>query len=993
MVKNLFTKLCLIMSIILLSIMTGYAQSGKVSGTVTDASSGQTLPGVTILIKGTTIGTTTDLNGTYTIKVDPDAVLVFSYVGFQTQEIAVQPGTTVNIVLEVGLAELDEFVVIGYGVQKKEDLTGSITAVDSRDFNVGAITAPTDLITGKIAGVQITNGGGAPGSETTIRIRGGASIRASNDPLIVIDGVPVDKEGISGMRNPLNSINPNDIETFTVLKDASATAIYGSRASNGVIIITTKKGAVGDGKGKTISLNYSGSYSMYTIPKKVDVLNASEYESLIKEQFDGNDNVLGLLGTESTNWQDQIYDNASGMDHYLSATGAFRFLPYRVSYGYSDHDGILKTDNLKRHTISANLNPKFFDDHLQVNINTRYMKIKNRFADRGAIGGALQFDPTQPVFDSESPYGGYYTWVDGDGLPKPTATTNPVALLDMREDKSDVNRFVGNAQLDYKFHFFPDLRANLNLGTDRSNSDGTIYVPENAPWSFDAEKGGGVDRVYSQEKRNELLDFYLNYTKQVESIQSNFDVMGGYSWQHFKLEDRAFETNINKADTVADTYNPREFYLVSLFGRINYAFKNRYLVTATLRNDNTSRFHKDHRAGWFPAVGLGWKIVDEPWMQNVKFFSQLKLRAGWGITGQQDISEDYYPYLARYTLSELNAQYQFDSTFIQTYRPGGYDEFIKWEETTTWNFGLDYGFANDRFYGTLDFYFRKTKDLINSIPVSAGSNLTNFIITNVGDMENRGVEFTITTKPIVKDDLWWSVSFNATYNENEITKLTAYDDPEYQGIPTGGISGAIGNHIQMQTVGHPSSSFYVFEQVYDANGNPIEGLYVDRDGDGEITDFDKYHFNSPDPSFYFGISSILTYKNWEFSFAGRAQFGRYVFNNISAENGNYQRLFRPEGPYLSNVTSDIYQAGFVNPQYYTNYYIQDGSFFKMDNIRLSYLFTDLFKDKVSLGVSATVNNAFTITKYDGIDPEIDNGIDNRIYPRPRIYVLGLNLVF
>ena len=1006
MVKHLSAKLLLLLSFLFLGYMTGLAQSGEVTGTVTDAADGQTLPGVTILIRGTTIGTTTNVEGKYTIIVEPDATLVFSYVGYETQEIVVQPNTTVNVALNVALTELEEFVVIGYGIQKKEDATGSITAIDAKAFNTGAITSPTELITGKIAGVQITNGGGAPGSETTIRIRGGSSLSASNDPLFVIDGFPVDNEGISGMRNPLNTINPNDIETFTVLKDASATAIYGSRASNGVIIITTKKGVKGK-EGKPFNLSYNGNFSLSTPTKKIDVLSAGEFRALEHKHYPGQ---VNMMGDASTDWQNEIFRSAFGMDHYLSLSGAYKTLPYRFSAGYSNQDGILKTDNLKRTTLSAALNPTLFNNHLQINFNVKGMFIKNKFADRGAIGAAMQYDPTKPITSDslytgfylddnndtipfQTNYGGYNVWTQDNGRPVAMGSSNPVAMLNMRDNKSDVNRVIGNIQLDYKFHFLPELRANLNLGYDRSKSEGSIIVPEYAPWVFDPVHGGGTYNTYEQEKKNELLDLYLNYVKYVDNIQSRFDVMAGYSWQHFWRKDYLINGNYSRTWNLDTIDNPTEYYILSFFGRFNYSFKDRYLLTFTLRNDGTSRFSPDNRWGLFPSVALAWKILDEPWMQNTNILSHLKLRLGYGVTGQQNIGQGNYPYLPIYTYSQINAQYQFDTTFITTLRPEGYDANIKWEETTTYNIGLDYGFADDRFYGSLDFYYRKTKDLLNVIPVPAGTNLTNYILTNIGDMENKGVEFSITTRPIVKENLLWEVGFNATYNKNEITKLTATDDPDYLGVATGGISGGVGNTVQMHSVGYSASSYFVYEQVYDANGNPIEGMYVDRNGDGEITDDDRYHYKDPAADFYFGISSYLQYKNWNFSFAGRANFGNYVYNNVSSENGVYQRLYRPEGPYLGNATSDVTTINFVTPQYLSNYYIQDGSYFRMDNIKLSYLFDNIISDKVSLSISATVNNAFVITRYKGLDPEIHGGIDNRIYPRPRVYVLGINLLF
>jgi TonB-dependent starch-binding outer membrane protein SusC len=1034
MVKHLAAKMILILFTLFIGL-TGYAQSGVVSGVVTDAGDGATLPGATVVVKGSMQGTVTDIDGKYSISVEPNTIIVFSFIGYESQEILVQPGSTVNVSLVTELTALEEFVVIGYGVQKREDATGSVIAVDEKSFNRGNIVSPTELVAGKIAGVQITSGGGAPGDGATIRIRGGSSLSASNDPLIVIDGVPVDNEGISGMRNPLNTINPNDIETFTVLKDASATAIYGSRASNGVVIITTKKGT----KDKPLTIGYTGNFSLSTPIKTIDVLSADQFRKEINDRFP---NQTGLLGDASTNWQDEIYQNAFGMDHNLNFTGGYKNIPYRFSIGYSDQDGILKTDNLQRTTLSANLNPTFFDDHLTVNLSAKYVNVQNQFADRGAIGAAVQYDPTKPI-DSDvifNPYytddidgdgtadtvlmpqtdfGGYYAWIQSNGtdIPVEQGSANPVALLNLRDDQSDVNRFIGNVQLDYKFHFLPDLRANLNLGYDYSKSSGDVIVPDFAPWSYNPINGGGTLNYYEQEKKNELLDFYLNYVKNVESIKSRFDLMAGYSWQHFYRSNYSVNGNYSRDFTIdpvdgrpgvfsknffgepkrtfgIDTVNaPTESYLVSFFGRLNYTFNEKYLLTFTLRNDGTSRFSPDTRWGLFPSAAFAWKILDEPWMQSLDVLSQLKFRLGWGVTGQQNIGQGDYPYLPRYTQSNQFAQYQLGNQWYFTLRPEGYDYNIKWEETTTLNFGLDFGFANDRVYGSIDYYKRETKDLINFIPVPAGTNLTNFILTNIGNLENEGLEFAITTRPVSTDDMFWELGFNATFNRNEITKLTATDDPDYLGVETGGISGGVGNNIQMHSVGQPASSFFVYEQVYDVDGLPIQGMYVDRNGDGEITAADRYHFKKPAPDVFLGINSSFSYKNWDFSFAGRANIGNYVYNNVASENGVFERLYRPEGPYLGNITTSVYETNFINPQYLSDHFIVDGSFFRMDNISLSYLFPGVINGRADLRISATVNNAFIITDYDGIDPEISNGIDNRLYPRPRTYVLGLNLQF
>lgn len=996
MFKQLSTKLLLLTAMILCGSVTAFSQTGTVTGTITDAGDGLSLPGATVIIKGTARGTATDLNGNFSVEVEPNTTLIFSYIGYITQEIVVQPTDVINVALIAEATGLEEVVVIGYGTQKKEDATGSVTPISSAEFNQGAITSPSNLITGKVAGISVISAGGAPGAGTQIRIRGGSSLSASNDPLYIIDGVPLDNEDISGNRNPLNLINPSDIETFTVLKDASATAIYGSRASNGVILITTKRGKIGN----PLTINYTGTFSFYTPTKKIDVLNADQFVNEMKNQYPGQVGGPGALldttNLHNTNWQDEIFKNAFGMDHYLSLTGAAKQMPYRVSLGYTNQDGILRTDNLQRYTGGFALNPILLKDHLKIDLNAKGSYVKNKFADNGAIGAAIQFDPTKPIYDNnpENRFDGYWAWLQNSGDPVGLATTNPVALLNQREDNSNVYNFTGNAQFDYKIHGFEDLSVNLNLGLDYSKSNGTVIVDTTAAFEYNPQTGGGIDNQYEQEKRNELLDFYINYKKYVESIKSDFNVMVGYSWQHFWRKNYSINSDILHTPSLTDTIDdPTESYILSFFGRFNYMLMNRYMLTFTLRNDHSSRFSPETRSGLFPSVAFAWKINEEGFLRDSKTISQLKLRLGWGITGQQNISDNDYPYLPRYTSSQVNAQYQMGNKFYITLRPEGYDRNIKWEETTTWNAGLDFGFAQDRYYGSIDVYYRQTKDLLNFIPVPAGTNLTNFILTNIGDLENKGVEFSIFTRPIVKPNLWWEVGFNATYNQNEITKLTATDDPDYLGVETGGISGGIGNNIQMHSVGHPASSFFVWEQVYDADGNPVQGLYVDRNGDGEITNSDKYHFHKPAADFWFGINSTLDWKNWEFAFSGRANFGNYVYNNVASENGVYERLFRPEGPYLGNIANYVYETNFQNPEFLSDYYIQDASFFKMDYMTLSYIFRSIGNSRVNLRLTGTVNNVFTITGYEGIDPELQNGIDNNIYPRPRAYVLGINLQF
>jgi iron complex outermembrane receptor protein len=983
-------KLFLPVLILLFVGQMAFAQQ-MITGTVTDSQSGETLIGATVSLKSEpTRGTITDANGKYSVSAAQGQILVFSYVGYTMQEVVVGLSKTIDVKLVSSMESIAGVVVIGYGTQKKRDATGSVTAVSSKDFNRGTIASPQELLVGKASGVQITSGGGAPGEGATIRIRGGSSMSASNDPLIVVDGIPLDNEGVSGMRNPLNTINPNDIESFTILKDASATAIYGSRASNGVIIITTKKGTAG---GK-LKISYNGKLSLFTVPNVISVLGADEYRTLYEERYKDNPAALAVLGNAKTDWQKTILKNALGHDENISATGSLKNMPYRVSLGYSNLDGILTTSSMNRHTGALSIDPTFFDNHLKVNVNVKGMNESNRFADRGTIGSAVGFDPTQPVYSGNTNYGGYFEWLQANGNPISIATTNPLATLEMRQDLSNVNRFMGNIQADYKFHFLPELKANLNIATDRSASDGSVNVPETArsSWAIngDGKSIGGNHATYDQQKKNDLLDFYLNYAKEFGS--SKFDVMAGYSWQHFWRKGAYWQTNAKENKLLSNTHYNSESFLVSFFGRLNYTLLDKYLLTFTVREDGSSRFSKANRWGLFPSAAFAWKIKEESFLKDVKSVSDLKLRVGYGVTGQQNITSSDYPYQARYTWGQPNAAYQFGNQYVLTLRPEGYDANLRWEQTTTYNVGLDYGFLNNRLTGSVEYYYRPTKDLINTIPVPAGTNLTNQILTNVGDLLNKGVELSVLGRIISTEDMAWEVGYNISFNKNEITRLTATDDPNYKGVFVGGIGGGVGNTVQIHSVGYPAYSYYVYEQVYDKAGKPIEGLYVDRNGDGKITDLDKYQYHKPSSDIFMGINSRFSYKNWDFSFSGRANFGNYVYNNVNSGNGVSAYMYNSVG-YATNVVSDALYTGWVNPKYWSDYYIEDASFFRMDNVNLGYQFNNLAKKKVDLYLSLTVQNAFVITKYKGLDPEVFNGIDGNIYPRPRVFLLGLKLDF
>jgi TonB-linked SusC/RagA family outer membrane protein len=959
-----------------------------ISGKVTDGDTGDPLVGAKVVVVGQAIGTLTSDDGSYTIQLpDGSTALKFSYFGYTEQEVTVGASNTLNVSMAIGTT-LGEVLLIGYGTVKREDATGSVQSVTSESFNQGAINSPQELVAGKVAGVQITTGA-APGDGATIRIRGGSSLSATNDPLIVIDGVPVFNDGIAGSRNPLNIINPNDIETFTVLKDASATAIYGSRASNGVILITTKKGRLG----KKLNVGYNGNFSVSTRANEIDALSADEFRTMINTQFEEGHPARDILGDANTDWQDQIFQNAIGHDHNLNVSGGIGSVPYRVSVGYTDREGILKTDDFNRVTGGINLNPQLLDNKLQINISLKGMLINNQFADQGAIGNATAMDPTQPVFDEGNPFGGYYTWTQPNGDPIAIATRNPVAQLEQTTNTSSVNRLIANASIDYRMPFLEDLRANLNLGYDASNGEGSVITPENAAFAWSDK---GLNRIYEQQQRNELLEFYLNYAKDLETAGGmRVDVMAGYSWQRFFRDDYNYATNAIGDETVPggkvltpENRDPKEYFLVSLFGRANLTFFDRLLLTFTLRQDGTSRFSEENRFGLFPAAALAYKVVED----GGGPLSNLKVRLGYGVTGQQDIGGDFYPYLARYQSSFDNAQYQFGDIFYTTLRPNGYDANIKWEETTTYNVALDYGFLEDRITGSVEVYYRETKDLLNFVPVPAGTNLTNFITTNVGDLENRGIEFSINAIPIQTDKLSWDIGFNATLNRNKITRLTATDDPDYLGVFTGGISGGVGNTIQIHSVGFPANSFYVYEQVYDDAGKPIEGLYVDRDGDGTVTPDDRYHFENPAPDAYFGFTSRIEYGNFDLMFAGRANVGNHVYNNIWSDQAFYNRLYISSG-YLNNVHQETDNIGFTVPQYFSDHFIQNASFLRFDHITLGYNLANLSDAISNLRLYGVVQNPFVISQYPGLDPEIANGIDGNIYPRSRTFVIGVNANF
>ena len=978
----------------------------NVKGHVKDAQ-GEPIIGATVRVANTQTATITDFDGNFTLKANAGADLVVSYIGYQNATAKAAPN--VEIVLQDDQALLNEVVVIGYGVARKNDLTGSVTAIKPDEKNHGLITNAQDMIQGKIAGVNVTTGGGTPGGGATIRIRGGSSLNASNDPLIVIDGLALDNQGIKGAANPLSMVNPADIESFTVLKDASATAIYGSRGSNGVIIITTKKGR----KGQKPSITYNGNVSYSFKTKDFDVLGADEYRNFIRSYYGAGSDAEALLGDANTDWQDEIFRGAFGTDHNVTLAGGLKNMPYRVSVGYTNQDGILSGSHFERTTASLTLNPSFFDDHLKFNINGKFMHSFNRYANEGAIGEAVRMDPTQPVYDYSSAFGNYrnfFAWTDSGSSLKddyypttqnPNAAKNPVALLKEKDDYANSFDYMGNVEIDYQIHGFEDLRLHANLSGDWANGKQRTRYANWGPSSFYY----GNDGYTKESKYNLTLSTYAQYYKDFLKTQ-HFDIMAGYEWSHKKYwGDKAYaglyplttkQTDDDGNSLAGKPYKPsesewkQESYLVSFFGRANYIAFDRYMLTFTVRRDGSSRF-KEHWAT-FPSAAFGWKINEEPFLKKVKALSELKLRLGWGKTGQQD-GIGNYNYFASYNVNTSNKDGRYIIKGVNDegilYRPDAYNVNLKWETTTTYNIGLDFGLFNNRISGSVDLYKRKTTDLINYADISAGSNFRNSVLSNIGSLENKGIEAALTVRPIVTDDLTWEVTGNFTYNKNEITELTG----ESSIVMTGGISAGTGNQVQAQAVGHPANSFYVYQQVYGQDGKPLEGVFVDRNGDGQLTDADRIFYKSPAAPYTAGLSSRLQYKNFDFGFSLRASFDNYVYWDKQAGYSNIAKRYDSSFNYLQNATPVAVRNRWTTyDKVITDYFVHNASFLKCDNITLGYSFKT-WDEFLSGRVYVSATNVFTITKYDGIDPEVGGGIDNGIYPRPFTIQMGVNLNF
>ncbi|OUS03602.1 SusC/RagA family TonB-linked outer membrane protein [Flavobacteriales bacterium 33_180_T64] len=945
----------------------------KVSGTVTDEANALPLPGVNILIKGTTTGASTDFDGNYTLSlVNQGDIIVFSYLGYVTKEITYNGESPLNVSLAEDTNQLNEVVVIGYGTTTKKDATGSIESVTSKDFTKGNIVTPENLLQGRVAGVTVTTSG-APGSGSEIKIRGGSSINASNNPLIVIDGLPITNDNVGGSRGILASINPNDIESFTVLKDASATAIYGSRASNGVIIIVTKKGKT------KFSADYDVQFTFGDIDEQIDVLSADAYRNLVNSQpINGTTLNTSLLGNASTDWQDEIFRETVSALHNVTLRGSlFDVLPARFSFGVTKQEGTLLTSQFDRRNLSVALNPSLFDNHLKVNVNANLSFEDNRFADSGQIGAALRYDPTQTVYDASSPFGGFYQHRNGSTLS--SGTTNPVASLLQTNNLGDSERFFGNVNFDYKFHFLPDLKFVLNLGYDEtsgwSNNNSVFATNDNI----------SANRSISyQIRKNQSLDGVFNYKKEFGDVKA--DITAGYSYQRFTNEG-FFSGNQFDPLSIGDTFADPDIVLIGFLSRANFTFLDKYLLTATYRRDGTSRFSEDNRWGDFYAGALAWRISDEDFLKDSQTISNLKLRVGYGVTGQQEIGERDL-FLSRYRAGNSNSQYQFGNGVVQSLIPSEINPDLKWEETKTIELGIDYGLFEDRITGSLNVFQKDSEDLLFNAPVPDGSNFSNSVVQNIGNLRIQGVEFTANVDVIKKEDLNLSFNFNATFLDREITELAFGQD-----VTTGGIAGGTGNFIQLFREGEAPNSFYVFKQLRDAQGNYIEGAYADLNGDNIINDEDRYLKADPDADVILGFQTNFEYKNFDFAFNLRANIGNYVYNNVNSSRAQYELL--QDNAVLGNIPSSVLQTNFqrTSDVIISDVYVENASFLKMDNVTLGYTFRNLSKVVKSVRVWGGIQNVFTITEYSGLDPEVFNGIDNTIYPRPRNILIGANIKF
>ena len=1012
--KLLFTLLSL-----LFVSLAAHGQTASIIGKITDVEGLPVYP-ATLVLEGKGMGAQTNENGEFEIKFVPagTVVLIVRATGFVTynQEIIVSSGTVLNqnIILSKEAKEYDEVVVIGYGTTRTKDLTGAATIITEKNFLQGSLATPEQLIMGKVAGLKVTSNDGAPGSGSTLRLRGGTSINASNDPLIVIDGVPIDNGGIAGAANPLSLVNPNDIASFVILKDASATAIYGARAANGVILITTKKGSASQ---KEVHVTLNSKISISTISKYAEVLSGDSLRTLINRQ--GSQQQIDLLGAANTDWQKEVFRTAITSDNNVSITGGIIGLPYRLSVANRFENGLLKRDNMNRTSLGLNLNPTFLDGNLQLEVNQKMVQSRAFFANRGALGAAF-FDPTQAVQSGNNNlFGGYFEWID-NGKPNVLSARNPLGLIMQSEDRSVVNRYIGNAKVTYKMPFLPMLKATVNLGTDQSEGTGYTITDSLSAAGYFTQ---GSYSQYRQTKGNKLIEAYANFNTGEKYKDHLLDLTAGYSYQDWFTSSPNNASYNQAKDSVIGLPAANPFYtknaLLSFYARGIYTFKNQFVVNLSMRRDGSSRFSSEQRWGWFPAASAAW-LLSEGFLKDVKEISMLKIRAGYGVTGQQDGIGDY-AYIGNYFEGATNAQYAFGGQYYTVFRPAGYDANLKWETTSSINIGLDFGLYKDRFSGSIDVYRKSTSDLLATVAVPAGTNFTNQILTNVGGMQNQGIEVSLNTGLIAKKNMRLDWMVNFTRNFNEVTKLSQIEDPNSPGILVGGIAGGIGNQVLIHQVGQPTFTYFVYEQQYEQDGSLIEvgqqasidmngdgtintsdkwkdtNAFVDRNNDGIINVKDRYYAGQVAPKFFMGTALNFQYGKWNAGVSMRSEIGATIYNNIHSNSATFSAIDGTK-KYLSNISSLFYEDEVqktTTNQLLSDHYLERADFLRIDNISVGYNFGKLgfTKDKVGVNVGFSVQNVFVFTKYSGQDPEVGGGVDNNFYPRPRVYTLNLNFDF
>ncbi|PYO90596.1 MAG: SusC/RagA family TonB-linked outer membrane protein [Gemmatimonadetes bacterium] len=987
--------MCALLTLSWTAPLAAQQPTGTIRGRITDNSTQQPIAGVTIIVGNRSAQTHDD--GRFTISGVPAGsdLLRARMIGYAqiNQPVMVGSGDTVavDLALTAQAIGLSEVVVTGYGQQRAGNITGAVTAVADSQFNTGRVISPQLLIQSKVAGVQVVDNND-PGGGLSIRIRGATSVNASSEPLYVVDGVPLGNGaggGLSAGRDPLNYLNPNDIESITVLRDASAAAIYGSNAANGVVLITTKSG----GTHQKPQFEYNSSASASSVTRLPAMMNAAQFATALNTYAPARDTLL--LGA-STDWFGLIDRTAYGQEHNFAVTNSTSDMSYRLSLGYLNQAGIIRASSTKRVSLGLNYSQQLFNDRLNVHTSVRGSRAVDQFTPGDVLGNAAAMAPTQPVLDSSSATG-YWDWKTSNAAP-----SNPVASLTWARDHGTTWRSVGNVQAVYRAPFIEGLTANVNLGYDLARADRTTFYPNNL--AAQVRQGQGLLFLANNSQTNEVLESFLGYSPSRSYGPGRLDVVGGYSYtqshaEYPSLRETGLTTNVlgdNGIPVAGNVQNRRDivdYKLISFFGRLNYNINDRYLAAFSVRRDGSSRFGPGNQWGTFPSVAFAWRLSQESFLQGVSGLSDLKLRASWAKTGNQAF-QDYLQY-PTYTFSDGQTQVQFGNVYTTTIRPSAVDPNIHWEKTTAYNVGVDFGFSNQRFNGTIDWYTKNTNDLIFYIPIPAGTNLGNYVTTNIGSMRNRGIEFSLNADVLrhTGAGLSWTASLTAARNTNEL--LAINPNKSVSKILTGGISGGVGNNVEVLEPGIPVNSFFVYQQRYDASGKPIydpatpTNMYVDQNGDGIINDSDRRPFHDPSPKWILGHSSYFNYKRFDASLTLRAYLGNWVYNNVASANGAYQNLTGSGMP--SNLHTSVLKTGFVVPQYYSDYFVEDAAFLRMDNITVGYAASYRGQQFRLFG---TIQNAFTITGYSGVDPTSGlNGIDNNIYPRARTITTGLNIRF